>query len=585
MTTRAIEWMERMTELAGADATLAGLLLKATLLVLLGAVAVRLLARAGAAARHLAWTLTILGLLALPALVAWAPALDLPVLPGGARMAPAATSDDSPSRAEAGGRALDSAPDEAVISFGSPAGVESVRPSPGLGLALAWALGSVACLLYLAVGIGRVAWLGRRSEPIDGDRRWHDQLASLRSLLGVGRPVSVRLSDDVAVPLAYGLRRPVVLLPSKARAWDDGQRRDVLMHELAHLARADWPVQVAARAVCALYWFHPLVWWSVRRLTLEAERACDDRVLLAGSDSCDYAGRLLRIAAGSRGLADPSYAAVAMARRSDLATRIESILDGRVRRHGLRTLPALLVAASLLVPLAILGSARLSYAEPAGDAARTPERADRAIRGVDKPTPLLAAVWNRDHDAVRSLLAGGADPDVSVDGDGTPLIAAVRSGDEEMARLLLDGGADPDLWASGDGSPLFHAAVSGDEEMARLLLDAGADPAIEVPGDGNALIVAAREGHLGVVDLLVRSGVDVDRVVPGDENPLIRAAGGGHLEVVRYLLDAGADPNARVVIPPDPFHPDGDVRTPLSMARRGGHDDVVRLLRSRGARQ
>jgi ankyrin repeat protein/beta-lactamase regulating signal transducer with metallopeptidase domain len=606
MTNRAIDWLDGVKDLAGADAFALALAVKATLLVLLGAAVVLALSRAGAATRHLGWALTVASLLALPVLLAWAPAFDLPVLPGESATSPVAGATGEPLGVERPADLESAAPVSraAVEDPGPSTGVEPSRASRislASGLYWTWFLGMAACLAYLAVGLARVAWLGRRAVPADDDAR--DRVEALRSAMGVRQAVSVRFSDRVSVPLAYSLRRPVILLPAEARGWDDAQWRDVLMHELAHVARRDWPVQLAGRLACALYWFHPLVWWSARRLTLEAERACDDRVLLAGSDSCGYAERLLKVASGGRPLADPSYAAVAMARRTDLATRIRSILDGRVRRRRLRALPALLVAVALLIPLAALSTARLARADaPASEASPEPaprpapapdpapdvrdrRRASRSVPVVDRPTPLLAAVWNGDRNAVRILLDGGADPNVSVDGDGTPLIAAVQSGDEAMVRLLLGGGADPGLWVSGDGSPLFHAAASGDERTAGQLLDAGADPNVEIPGDGNALIVAAREGHLDVVELLVARGAEIDRVVPGDENPLIRAAGGGHLEVVRYLLDMGADPNVRVVIEPNVFQPDGDIRTPLSMARRGGHRAVVELLEARGARE
>ena len=604
-----------------AAALAGGLLVKATLVILLGGLVALALSRASAAARHLAWAVTVAGLLALPALAVWGPALELPVLPEasasaghGARAVPVA--DEPAARGEIAS-VTPPASRASARSADRPASAPASGPTRARWAVWAYALylaGAVGLLLYLAAGWARAVWLGRWATPVDGgsvDSGWCRRVATLCREAGLRRPVSVRVSEGIAVPLAYGLRRPVILLPAAAleggREWAPAQLRDVLRHELAHVARNDWPVQLVARIACALYWFHPLVWWGARRLALEAERACDDRVLLAGSDSCDYAERLLRVAAAGRSFAEPSYAAVAMARRTDLATRVRSILDGRVRRGRPGALPVLLVALALLAPVTALATARLAPAEtPPPDEATAPVDAfdagwgadrdrdsdtdrehdrDHDARVVEGTTPLLAAVWRRDRDAVRSLLAGGADPNVVVDGDGTPLTAAISAGDEELARLLLDGGADPALSTPGDGSPLFHAAHGGQEEMTLLLLDAGADPNAEISGDGNALIVAAREGHLDVVDLLVRAGADVDRVVPGDENPLIRAAGGGHLEVARYLLDAGADPNARVVIEPNPFQPDGDVRTPLSMARRGGHADVVELLLARGARE
>jgi ankyrin repeat protein len=461
-----------------------------------------------------------------------------------------------------------------------------------------------ACLAYLALGLARVAWLGRRAAPVDDNPAWRDGIEALRSRMGVRRPVSVRLSDRVAVPLAYGLRRPVILLPAEAEGWDAAQRRDVLMHELAHVARRDWPVQLASRLASALYWFHPLVWWSSRRLALEAERACDDRVLLAGSDSCGYAERLLVVASGGRQLPDPSYAAVALirkSRRTDLATRIRSILDGRVRRHGLRALPAVLVAVALLVPLAALSTARLARAEaPAAEAGAEPSAEPRpepsaepnpepsaepdpesnsepspAPRASEGSSPLITAAFRGDLEEVRGLLDAGDDPNQVVnpadrgsDIQRSALGSAARAGHLEVAELLLDRGARVDLVPRGDASALITAAEHGHRPVVEMLLARGADPNRTLKGDGSPLIAAARSGDREVVRMLLDAGADPDTWVDGDESPLYHAVNGGHEEIVRMLLDAGVAPDAEMP---------GDGNA-LIVASRNGHLGVVRDL-------
>lgn len=814
--TPLLEALYRIQSAGGAEAFLLDLALKGTAVLITGFLAVLALRRATAATRHLAWCATFGALVLLPALVAWAPALELAVVPGvDSRSSDLGTGEPSPHAGTAppwrAGEDLASsrggAGSAGAATSGGPAAarIEGTSGSPwaraGRWLAAAYLAGALALLGYLALGALRARSLRSGARRLDGQPGWRELLDALRSLVGVRRPVTLEATDRVAVPLAWGARRPRIVLPARAGAWDEAQRREVLLHELAHVARHDWLSQSLARVGCALFWFHPLVWIAARRLILEAERACDDRVLAAGADSCDYADRLLRVAGGARRVADASYAAVAMARRSDLATRIEAILDGRVRRGTPGRPAAVLLVAVLLAPVAALGPARIARAEapagpaaaPAPEAAPEPrsaggdrdldrdldrdgetdadrvssrdrdgvtERTGRASRGSGGPLPpLLAAAGSGDLAEVRRLLAergtdpevgvagrgtpliraaagghveivrelldagadpdgtevagdwsrevqrsplgaaargghlevarllldrgatvdlappgdatplilaarhghpemaemlldssgGGADPNRTVPGDGAPLIAAAAAGEVEVARALLDRGADPDVWVEGDESPLFHAVGNGDREMVRLLLERGADPDAEWPGDGNALIqaagggrddlvellleagaevdrgavgdgnpliqaaargdagtvrallargadpdaavegdgnpliAAAAGGHLEVLRLLVESGGDVDRIVPGDENPLIQAAANGHLEVVRYLLERGADPNVRVVIPPNRWRPDGEVRTPLSMARRGGHEAVVRLLLESGA--
>src|SRR4029078_12943853 len=94
---------------------------------------------------------------------------------------------------------------------------------------------------------------------------------------------------------AWGLLRPRVLLPSHAREWSMERRELVLRHELAHLKRGDWPVQLGAEVIRTLFWFNPLFWAVCRELRRESELACDDLVLASGVPAPRYASQLLEL--------------------------------------------------------------------------------------------------------------------------------------------------------------------------------------------------------------------------------------------------------------------------------------------------
>jgi bla regulator protein BlaR1 len=118
-------------------------------------------------------------------------------------------------------------------------------------------------------------------------------------------------------------------MPFDAQSWSDAEIRHAMVHELEHVRRVDWPVQLVARIVCALYWFHPLVWMAWRHLCLESERACDDAVL-RGAESTDYAEQLVTLAARvSHHAFQPM---LSMANRSDLSARVTALLDSRQAR-------------------------------------------------------------------------------------------------------------------------------------------------------------------------------------------------------------------------------------------------------------
>ena len=100
---------------------------------------------------------------------------------------------------------------------------------------------------------------------------------------GVDRPIRVLQSAHPSLLVTWGWLRPVIILPQAAAAWSARRMQIVLSHELAHVSRADWVVQMAAGLIRAAYWFNPVVWVACRQLRDASEEACDDAVIASGS--------------------------------------------------------------------------------------------------------------------------------------------------------------------------------------------------------------------------------------------------------------------------------------------------------------
>ena len=179
---------------------------------------------------------------------------------------------------------------------------------------------------------------------------------TVRGELAIGRPVRTLESPGAAVPMTWGMVRPVVLLPEAARSWPAERLHAVVLHELIHVQRHDLVAQVAAQAACCIYWFHPMVWMAARQLRKERECACDDAVLSGGVAAPDYAGHLLELARAMvqrRSLAD----APAMAETGDLEERVRAVLDrGRNRAPLSGRLAAAVgtLACALMLPVALV---------------------------------------------------------------------------------------------------------------------------------------------------------------------------------------------------------------------------------------
>ena len=330
--------------------------------------------RAPAAARHCVWTLAVVGLLALPiassGLPAWLVRIPIaretiPVqLAGAAPLSSVATPRVSSGEVPVADAA-------AAVRWSAPAGLPRLTPSVvAAALVAAYAAGVLLLIARLAVEPFALRRLTRTSRQVT-DPAWRRQLDDAsEAVLGNGRAVRLLQTDRDVMPLTFGTFAPVVMLPASADEWTEDRRRAVLLHELAHVARADCLIQRVTSFACALYWPHPGVWYAARRLCAERELACDDRVIAAGARAHDYAGHLLEIAHGFRAAPAPATS-LGMARARQLERRLLAILDdtrvrGSIGRRGRSVIVATAIVA--FVPISILRTV-LVPAHPAQTAA------------------------------------------------------------------------------------------------------------------------------------------------------------------------------------------------------------------------
>jgi beta-lactamase regulating signal transducer with metallopeptidase domain len=183
--------------------------------------------------------------------------------------------------------------------------------------------GLLMVIVPTIVAATRLRRTARQARPLDAV--WRESIDRACVDLGVTRRIRVVMSTQVAVPLTWGCLTPVIVVPPAALEWSREQRYMMLLHELSHIRSADWVFKVLARVTCALYWFHPGVWWVAGSLDADGELACDDRVIAAGARRSDYA-ELLALAA-DRLL--PLYAGLALSTRRGLRPRLRAVLDAR----------------------------------------------------------------------------------------------------------------------------------------------------------------------------------------------------------------------------------------------------------------
>jgi len=236
-------------------------------------------------------------------------------------------------------------------------------------LGMVWMAGAAVSLLVLLAGLARLAWLASSSPRVE-HRTWTDLTARLSRDYGLRGPVLLLQSRHPALLATWGVRRPKVILPPEAYEWPEDRVRIVLGHELAHVMRRDWLVQVVAELLRAVYWFNPLVWIAVRRLRQESEQACDDAVLGLGVNGPEYATHLLAVARAFKGYEATVFPAPAMARPSSLERRVSAMLNTRLNRTPITWSNAVAIVIALVcltLPLAgLVASAQTASASFSG---------------------------------------------------------------------------------------------------------------------------------------------------------------------------------------------------------------------------
>ena len=256
--------------------------------------------------------------------------------------------------------------------WGAPLDARAVLVGPDwprllIGL---WAVGAATHLLVLVVGIVRLMGVAAAADPIREGR--HADLAlDIAADYRVHAPVLLLEAERATLPVTWGHVQPKILLPRSARNWSDERLRAVLCHEIAHVRRRDWLVQVVATLIRSVFWPHPLVWLVCSRLRLECERACDDAVLRGGIDGSRYASHLLDLARGV--VDDRQYApTAALALRSTLEHRVRSMLAIRCNRSPVHR--SLAVVVSLVVFALTISVAGFGGVEPSREFSAPPPK-------------------------------------------------------------------------------------------------------------------------------------------------------------------------------------------------------------------
>jgi bla regulator protein blaR1 len=356
------------------------LILKATVVTAFAIAAGWLARRRRAAVRHLIFVAAFAVLALLPAATAVIPAVAVPVR---FLAVPALVDQARATPLSPAGEVLETLQTMSFVAGAPSEPRASSRTWPVLStftlLAIVWLAGMICCLVPAVLGLWQIRRVRRHGLP------WRDAQTMTNDLArhaGIRRRIEVMVHEAIAGPMTCGVARPAIVFPQEARAWREADVRRALTHELEHVRRSDWVTLCLARAICAVYWFHPLVWIANRQLCVNAERACDDAVLRE-SYALGYADQLVTLA--ERSLAQKRRPLLAMANRGDLSTRVHAVLNTRQQRGPAGVWARITVTVAAAASVALLAPLRTV----AGALGQTPAPAARPQFEVAsiKPSP------------------------------------------------------------------------------------------------------------------------------------------------------------------------------------------------------
>ncbi|MBC8869320.1 MAG: HEAT repeat domain-containing protein [Planctomycetes bacterium] len=247
-------------------------------------------------------------------------------------------------------------------------------------IALAWLVGVLVLSLWNVGG-----WLTAHRLRLVGTSPVSNEIAKrLRQLaerMRVARPARLLRSTLVEVPAVVGWFRPTILLPiGLITGLMPSELDAILIHELAHIRRYDYLVNLFQRVIETLLFYHPAVWWISRRIRIERENCCDDWVVAVTGDSLSYARTLTRFGElRHTGEGRLSAGQAISVDGGSLSSRVRRLLPGAGNDHTRpRTWLVGVITLALLIPLTVWLASASPLPREEAILANTPKLQERA---------------------------------------------------------------------------------------------------------------------------------------------------------------------------------------------------------------
>ncbi len=394
---------------------------------------------------------------------------------------------------------------------------------------------------------------------------WSNKIEELEGKLRIQKKVSYLTSIRIQTPMVIGWLKPVVLLPRQIlNNLSETEIYAVLAHELAHIRREDFIVNLMQTFLCNIFFFHPGIWWMSNRIDDEREHCCDDLAVAATGPAISYAKTLISVSELRLRMQGNTPLAMALSgkrkkrERGGFTSRIRRLFmvsnSAGTYREGFAT--ACILITTLFLGVIVTGStvqttdslnqSNIDKTEisSTNEASNSNEFKQSKTNQSSEKQPLSSL--NQIGDENDLSIPHPEKPAPPVHPDETridALVTACGEGDFEFVKTLVNAGIDVNGIGSEGFTPLMMAASENEAEIIEYLLKKGAD-VNQTHNGWTALMEAADEGSLSSMKLLLKAGADVNYYWR-QNNPtaISMAASEGHLDCLKLLLEHGADIN------------------------------------------
>lgn len=217
-------------------------------------------------------------------------------------------------------------------------------------IAIFWFIGAILFTIRLLGGLSYVYYLKNRMN-FPADEYWQELMRNIQQRLGIVRTIGLMESALVRVPMVIGHLKPMILFPLGAiNHLQPEEVEAILAHEIAHIRRHDFLINIIHAVAEAIFYFHPAFWWISTQIRTERENCCDDLAIGICGDPMSYARSLVRVQ--EMAFVNSGYLSLAISGhgRGALYNRVRRLVDPGDRKQTIREkLSALLILAFIFI--------------------------------------------------------------------------------------------------------------------------------------------------------------------------------------------------------------------------------------------